>query len=222
MGKRGLRIELSPWMRLSDSLLKVLQRWIRHQAHKRGRMAGLYIRLCWPQGEEWAAFLKRHGGLHSMGEHCSIQPNVEITDPSYVRIGNNVRLSGCTLFGHDGVINMLNRAHNLKLDSVGKIDIRDNVFIGHRAIVLPGVEIGPNAIVAAGSVVTKDVPENTVVGGIPAKRICSVDELVERLKTSTAALPWVDLVSQRTCTSDPELQRRLDEMRIRYFFPDET
>src|SRR5664279_4192528 len=165
-----------------------LKRWIRAQAHKRGRWVGIYLRMCQPDGEEWAGFLKLQGKLHSIGEHCSIQSNVEITDPSYVRIGNNVRMSGCTLFGHDGSVNMLNRAYGLKLDSVGKIDIHDNVFIGHRAIVLPNVEIGPNAIVAAGAVVTKNVPPNSVVGGIPARRMCSVDELVERLKSSTATL----------------------------------
>lgn len=184
----------------------------------KGRMVGIYVRTCRPDGEEWAAFLKRQGKLHSMGEHCSIQSNVEITDPSYVRIGNNVRLSGCTLFGHDGSVNMLNRAYGLKLDSVGKIDIRDNVFIGHRAIILPNVEIGPNAVVAAGAVVTKNVPENTVVGGIPAKRISSVDELVERLKASNASLPWIDLIRTRAASFDPALQPQIDELRIRYFY----
>jgi UDP-3-O-[3-hydroxymyristoyl] glucosamine N-acyltransferase len=178
----------------------------------------MYIRLCRPDGEEWAAFLKLQGNLYSMGAHCSIQSNVEITDPSYVRIGNNVRMSGCTLFGHDGSVNMLNRAYGLKLDSVGKIDIRDNVFIGHRAIILPNVEIGPNVIVAAGAVVTKSVPQNTVVGGVPAKRICSVDELVERLKTSTATLPWVDLVKQREDAYDAELQPKIDRIRIQHFY----
>jgi acetyltransferase-like isoleucine patch superfamily enzyme len=203
-------------------LLRIVRHWIRNQALERGRMAGIYVRLCRPGGEEWAAFLKRHGGLHSIGEHCSIQSNVVITDPAYVRIGNNVRLTGCTLFGHDGVVNMLNRAYGLKLDSAGKIDLRDNVFIGHGAIILPNVEIGPNAVVAAGAVVTKNVPENSVVGGVPAKHICRVDELVERLKTSTTALPWVDLVKQRTCAFDPGLQPALDEMRIRYFFGEQT
>jgi carbonic anhydrase/acetyltransferase-like protein (isoleucine patch superfamily) len=96
------------------------------------------------------------------------------------------------------------------------------VFIGHRAIILPNVEIGPNAIVAAGAVVTKDVPPNSVVGGIPAKRICGIDQLVERLKASTAALPWVELVNQRTGTFDPELQPMIDEIRIRSFFGKST
>jgi acetyltransferase-like isoleucine patch superfamily enzyme len=91
---------------------------------------------------------------------------------------------------------MLNRAYGLKLDSVGKIDIRDNVFIGHRATVMSGASIGPNAVVAA-AVVTSDVAENTVVGGNPARRICSLDEMVERLKVWTAAMPWADLIERR-------------------------
>ena len=53
------------------------------------------------------------------------------------------------------------------------------------------------------AIVTKTVPENTVVGGVPAKRICSVDQLVERLKISTATFPWRDLVNQRASGFDP-------------------
>ena len=53
----------------------------------------------------------------------------------------------------------------------GEVIIEDYVFIGPRAIILPGVEIGKGAVVAAGAVVTKDVPPFAIVGGIPAKII---------------------------------------------------
>ena len=109
---------------------QLLRRLVRHFAFAHGRAEWLYRRVCNPAGEEWAAYLKRRGRLHAMGEHCSVQQNVTITDPAFVRLGDNVRLSGCTLFGHDGSVNMLNRAYGLKLDRVGKVDIRDNVFIG--------------------------------------------------------------------------------------------
>jgi len=67
---------------------------------------------------------------------------------------------------------MLNRAYGVKLDSVGKIDIRDNVFVGYGAIVMPNVTIGPNAIVAAGAVVMRgDYPDNSLIAGNPAKVI---------------------------------------------------
>lgn len=55
----------------------------------------------------------------------------------------------------------------------------DNVFIGSGAIVLGNVRIGPNAIIGAGSLINKDVPENSIVGGVPAKVIGSYDKLRE-------------------------------------------
>ena len=59
---------------------------------------------------------------------------------------------------------------------IGKpILIKKNAWIGANAIVLPGVTIGENSIVAAGAVVSKDVPDNTIVGGIPAKFIKEIN-----------------------------------------------
>jgi acetyltransferase-like isoleucine patch superfamily enzyme len=141
---------------------------LRRLAVRSSRALSLYRRLCRPDGSDWADLLRARRSLYAMGENCSIQTNVTITDPSYVSLGDNVRLSGCTLFCHDGSINMINRAFGLKLDRVGKVDIRDNVFIGHGAIVLPGVTIGPYAIVAAGAVVSRDVEPHSVYGGVPA------------------------------------------------------
>jgi len=101
--------------------------------------------------------LRGHGGLHATGEHCALQTSLVISDPACTRLGHNSSLSGCTLSVHDGVVNMLRNAHGGELDRIGCIDIRDNVFIGHQAIVLPDVTIGPDAILAPGSVVTRDV-----------------------------------------------------------------
>ncbi len=68
------------------------------------------------------------------------------------------------------------------METVGCIEIMDNVFIGTNTTIVGGVRIGPNAIVAAGAVVTRDVSENSVVGGVPAKYICSFDEWREKRK----------------------------------------
>lgn len=59
----------------------------------------------------------------------------------------------------------------------------DNVFIGSGTKILYNVRIGPNAIVAAGSVVTRDVSPNSVVGGVPARVICTFDEYIEKHKS---------------------------------------
>jgi acetyltransferase-like isoleucine patch superfamily enzyme len=163
--------------------------------------------------------MRRHGRLHHLGEECQILPTTVISDPEYVSIGNNVRFSTCTVLGHDGSIAMLDRALGEPLDSVGYVAIRDNVFIGYGAIVMPNVTIGPNAIVAAGSVVVKDVPPETIVGGIPATRIADWSSHVERIRTRTRALPWYELIEQRGATGfDPVLEPELKRRRAEYFF----
>ena len=189
----------------------------RRLALSHGRAVGLWRRLAAPTGVQWAEYLRRHGGLNGMGERCSIQTNVVITDPAYTRLGHNVSLSGCTLFGHDGVVNMLRNAYGGELDRVGRIDIRDNVFIGHQAIVMPGVTIGPDAVVAAGAVVTKDVPSGCVVGGVPAKVIARTRDLHATLAAQTEQLPWRALVTGRTDPRAPA-SAELHAQRVRHFF----
>jgi acetyltransferase-like isoleucine patch superfamily enzyme len=177
---------------LDRAIKKLVRRLLTWAAHDHRRGVGLYLLLCKPGGLEWARYLKLHGGFYRMGELCSIQTNVTITDPRHLSLGSNVRLSGCTLFGHDGSINMVKQMTGKRLDRVGKLDIRDNVFIGHQAIVMAGVTIGPNAIVGAGTVVTRDVPQNAIVAGNPARVIGCVDEFIARWERNTALLPWAD------------------------------
>ena len=197
----------------------VLQRVLRHFAFAHGALRGLYIRFCRPTGREYADYLRKWGGLQAMGDDCEINHCVVITDPAFVSIGSNVVLADCTLIGHDGSIAMLNRAYDVKLDAVGKIVIYDNVFIGHGVIVLPGVSIGPNAIVAAGAVVTRDVAAGDIVGGVPARPISKVADRVRRLQNETEHLPWAEVIRNRDGAFDAELEPELLRQRVLHFFP---
>lgn len=206
-------------------MLKPLKQWLSQyvykQAHEKNRLVGLYRRICQPFGAEWAMYMQRWGGFYAMGTDCAINMNVTITDPAYVSLGNNVHLTGCTLFGHDGSVNMVNLAFDLNLDFVGKIDIRDNVFIGHQAIILPGVTIGPNAIVAANSVVSRDVPPNSVVGGVPAKVLCTLDEWITRTQAANRDMPWAAEFAKRNHVLEPETTE-LRAARVAVFFGKEA
>lgn len=102
------------------------------------------------------------------------------SEPYLVKIGDDCTISSDVRFiTHDGVSGLF-RKEIPDLHVFGKIEIKDRCFIGMRTIVMPNVTIGPNSVVGAGAVVTKDVPPNTVVGGVPAKIICSIEEYKEK------------------------------------------
>lgn len=198
--------------------MSVINRFLSAQAMKRNRFTGLWRKRVKPGSEEYAAWLRRHGGLYAMGPDCLINHDVTITDPAYTRLGRGVCLATCSLIGHDASVAVLNPAYGVKLDAVGKVDIGDYVFVGHQAIVLPGVTIGERSIVAAGAVVNKDVPAGSVVGGVPARVLGRTDDLVEKLKSRTAELPWADLIAQREGGFDPVMEPELVRRRVNHFY----
>lgn len=116
-----------------------------------------------------------------VGNNCFIfSDKVETTEPYLVTIGNNVTISYNVCFNtHDDSVEAYYKKDTL---IVGKIAIGDNCFIGVGSILLPGVTLADNCIVGAGSVVTKSFEKGSVIAGVPAKRICSVEQLYEKNK----------------------------------------
>jgi acetyltransferase-like isoleucine patch superfamily enzyme len=104
------------------------------------------------------------------------------TEPYLVSIGRHVTITSRVSFiTHDGGTWVFReRPEFLHVIKYGRIIVHDNCFIGFSAILLPGVSIGPNSVVAAGAVVANDVPPGEVWGGVPARRICTVEEYSAR------------------------------------------
>jgi len=96
-----------------------------------------------------------------IGDHCFLDGRAPL------KIGNHVGIASQVLIYND--------EHNINSpdygNSFGPVEIGDYVFIGPRAIILPGIKIGQGAVVAAGAIVTKDIPDFEIWGGIPAKKI---------------------------------------------------
>lgn len=114
-----------------------------------------------------------------IGSGCEIYRDVYFgSEPYLIKIGNNVRLtSGVKFCTHDGGIWTLRKmklAENA--DIFGKIEIGNNVHIGWNTIIMPNVKIGNNCIIGCGAVVTKNIPDNSIAVGVPAKIIKTVDE----------------------------------------------
>jgi acetyltransferase-like isoleucine patch superfamily enzyme len=107
-----------------------------------------------------------------VGKNVFLNSGCRFQDQGGITIGDG------TLIGHNAVLATLNHDVNPKKRSTlhpAPIVIGKNVWIGSNVTVVPGVTIGDGAIIAAGAVVTKDVSENTIVGGVPARFIKKIE-----------------------------------------------
>lgn len=128
----------------------------------------------------------------------TIDESVAVFTPLYINYGKNTKIGknvfinfDCIFLDLGGItiednvliapkVSLLSEGHPISPTEraslvPGHIHIKESVWIGAGATILPGVTIGENSVVAAGAVVSKDVPANTIVGGVPAKIIKSIN-----------------------------------------------
>lgn len=115
-----------------------------------------------------------------IGERCDIYASVSFgSEPYLVEVGNHVRMTAdVKLITHDGGVWVL-RDTDVSLQDIdlfGKITIGNNVHIGIGAVIMPGVSIGSNVIIGCGAIVTKNIPDNSIAVGIPARVIETIDD----------------------------------------------
>lgn len=138
------------------------------------RILNIYRKMIWSP-EKYARFI----GV-KIGENCNIQTSNFGSEPYLIAIGNHVQItSGTKIFTHGAAWVLRNKNYNI--DFFGKVVIKDNVYIGNNVLIMAGVTIGENVIVAAGAVVTKSVPDNSIVGGNPARIIGSLDDFEQKM-----------------------------------------
>jgi acetyltransferase-like isoleucine patch superfamily enzyme len=148
-------------MSLLDSLFNARQGWRLRRGLRHARRSGAVI------GENCI-----FTGLPGFG-----------SEPYLISIGNNVRFANhVAMITHDGgirVIHTMNPERYGKVRKFGRIEIRDNCVIGYGAVILPGVTIGPDCVIAAGSVVTRSIPPGVVAAGNPAEPVMSIHQYAE-------------------------------------------
>ncbi|MCP3926348.1 MAG: acyltransferase [Desulfobacterales bacterium] len=174
-------------------------------------------------GFEYAAYLKKKMILKKQGENCFISKGADISDPYLTSIGDNVWITdGCKLLCHDASVIMLNMRDGSHFDKVNIISIGNNSFLGNNTIVLPGVSIGNSTIIGAGSVINKNIGNNSIWAGNPAKFICTLDEYIEKTEQINKSYPWKEILTKRSHKFDPKhnisIEKKLRTERDRYFY----
>ncbi|WDP88522.1 MAG: sugar O-acetyltransferase [Desulfobacter sp.] len=162
-------------VRLSNEALRITAE-LNGDYHDPDEVRALFSRLIEKEVDEscfmFPPFYTDFGKNITLGKNVFLNTGCTFQDCGGITIGDR------TLIGQNVVLSTLNHGfepENRNTTYPSPIIIGTNVWIGANATVVPGVTIGDNAVVAAGAVVTKDVPANVVVAGVPAKIIKTIE-----------------------------------------------
>jgi acetyltransferase-like isoleucine patch superfamily enzyme len=175
--KIKMELESTSTILLNDGILEIGISWAKsnpfHGFFKMNENATLIINGSFRIFDRCVIFINKDATLE-LGKNSFINSNANIHCFKKIKIGDNTVISeGLTMRDSDN--------HSIKNSTFNKtkeIEIGNNVWIGINVTILKGVKIGDGAVIAAGAVVNKDVPENSLVGGVPAKVLKSTVEWV--------------------------------------------
>lgn len=124
---------------------------------------------------------KRYYGFKA-GKNIRVTGNISFgSEPYLIELGSDITITqNVTFHTHDGGVWIFRKEYP-GINIYRRIKIGNNVFIGAGSSIMPGVTVGDNVVIAAGSVVTKDCEPNWVYGGVPAKKIRSVEDYKEKV-----------------------------------------
>lgn len=132
----------------------------------------------------------------NIGENCRLIEVSFSTEPYLVTIGNHVSATRTHFETHDGGVWVL-REQDPDIDIIRPIRVGSNVYFGYNCIVLPGVTIGDNVVIGAGSIVSRDIPSDTVAVGAPARVIKTLEEYRESASTKSVPTKRLKLSEKR-------------------------
>ncbi|MFZ5807381.1 MAG: acyltransferase [Verrucomicrobiota bacterium] len=136
-----------------------------------------------------------------VGKNCRIFNTYFGTEPWLIRLGDRVVIASSVQFITHDASTWLIRDQKGRRYYYASIQIGNDVFIGHNAIILPGVHIGNKVIVGAGSVVTKSIPSGVVIAGNPAHIIGSYEDYEKRILSSCPSEENIQGRTRKQCVN---------------------
>lgn len=169
----------------------------------KNKLNNLKLRWAKSSPERYIKFLRSKG--IKIGENLWVTPKVntlsiDITRPSLLEIGDNVRLNrNLLILTHDGGYYTLLNKYKEFIPQSGKVKIGNNVYFGRNCSVFKNVTIGDNCIIGFGSVVTKDIPANSVAVGSPARVVSTLEDYYKKRKKQCIkeALAYAKSIEER-------------------------